>query len=163
MVEQSKPEPGQESVWDYPRPPRAEPEKRTARVVFNGQDVARSTRAVRVLETSHPPTIYFPPEDVRADLVVRSDHTSFCEFKGKAEYWSLQVDGKTAANAAWSYPNPTRAFADLRDYVAFYPGRVDACYLGDELVQSQEGDLYGGWITSEIVGPFKGKPGTRAW
>ncbi|MFW6075830.1 MAG: DUF427 domain-containing protein [Chloroflexota bacterium] len=163
MIERETPGPGQESVWDYPRPPRAEPETRTARVIFNGQEVARSDRAIRVLETSHPPTIYFPPDDVRTELLVPSEHRSHCEFKGAAVYWSLRVNEKTSPDAAWSYPHPTEHFRDLRDYIAFYPGRVDACYLGDEQVQSQEGDFYGGWITSDIAGPFKGSPGTRGW
>lgn len=163
MVDPIKPEDGQESVWDYPRPPRLEPVTTAIRVEFAGQTVARSDRGMRVLETSHPPTYYFPPEDVRRDLLVPATGGSYCEFKGRARYWSLAVDGRRSEQAAWGYPDPTEAFNPIAHYFAFYPSRVDACYVGEEQVTAQSGDFYGGWITSAIVGPFKGGPGTFGW
>ena len=152
-----------ESVWDYPRPPRAEPTSRRVRVVFNGVTVADSTRAVRVLETSHPPVYYLPLEDVAAEHLQPSRRRTFCEFKGEACYYDLEVEGRVAEDAAWYYPQPGGAYEALRGYVAFYPGRVDECYVDDERVQAQDGDFYGGWITSDITGPFKGGPGTVGW
>lgn len=149
-------QPGQESVWDYPRPPRLEPTSRRILVVFNGVVIAETQQAQRVLETSHPPVYYLPPADVRRDLLHPSEHTSFCEWKGMARYLSLEVGDRIAENVAWYYPTPAPAFAAIRDWIAFYPSRVDACYVDDERVQPQPGDFYGGWITSEIVGPFKG-------
>ena len=152
-----------ESVWEYPRPPRVEPSTRRVRVVFNGVTVAETTRALRVLETSHPPVYYIPPEDVRMDHVRPSRRRTFCEFKGEARYYDLEVGGRVVEDAAWYYPRPVRAYEALRDHLAFYPGRVDACYVDDEQVQPQAGDFYGGWITSDITGPFKGGPGTAGW
>lgn len=158
-----KPGPGQESVWDYPRPPRVEPVHRRVRVLFNGEVIAESHRALRVLETSHPPGIYLPPEDVRIAFLRPSTRSSFCEWKGRAVYHHVVVGDRRADDAAWSYPDPVPAFAAIRDYVTFYPGRVDACFLDDEQVVPQEGGFYGGWITSELVGPFKGGPGSWGW
>ena len=158
-----EPGPGQESVWDYPRPPRVEDSPKRVMVVFNGVTIADTTRAKRVLETSHPPVYYVPPDDVRSDLMTRTDDSSFCEWKGRAGYYTLEVEGRRSENAAWFYASPTAAFAAIRDHVAFYPSRVDACYVDGERVRSQEGDFYGGWITDEIVGPFKGGPGTWGW
>ena len=158
-----EPGPGQESVWDYPRPPRVEDSARRVRVVFNGETIVDTTRAKRVLETSHPPVYYVPLADVRAGALRRSDRSSFCEWKGRAGYYTVAAGDRTAPDAAWFYPEPTPAFEPIRDYVAFYPSRMDACYLDDERVASQEGDFYGGWITGEIVGPFKGAPGTWGW
>jgi uncharacterized protein (DUF427 family) len=158
-----EPKPGQESVWDYPRPPRIEPLGRHVRVVFNGEVVADSNRAVRILETSHPPGIYVPPEDVRAEFLRDSRHLSHCEWKGRARYHHLVVGDRRSDDAAWSYPDPVPAFASIREFVTFYPARVDACYVGDERVTPQEGGFYGGWITSELVGPFKGGPGSWGW
>jgi uncharacterized protein (DUF427 family) len=158
-----EPGPGQESVWDYPRPPRVEETSRRVRVVFNGVTVADSTRAKRVLETSHPPVYYVPLEDVRAECLERTGRSSFCEWKGRAGYYTIRAGDREAPDAAWFYPSPTPAFAAIRDHVAFYPSRMDACYVGDERVRAQEGDFYGGWITDDIVGPFKGAPGTWGW
>ena len=158
-----EPRPGQESVWDYPRPPRLEDSSKRVRIYFNGDLIVETTRAKRVLETSHPPSYYVPLEDVRQEFLERSEQSSFCEWKGRANYYHLQIGDHRAEAVAWYYPNPTPAFADLKGYVAFYPGRMEACYLDDELVQAQEGDFYGGWITSEIVGPFKGGAGTWGW
>ncbi len=158
-----EPGPGQESVWDYPRPPRLEDTPRLIRVEFAGRVVAESRRAKRVIETSHPPVYYIPPEDVRAEFVVPSSRSSFCEFKGRASYVALVVGDRRSADAAWTYRDPSRAFASIRDHLAFYPGRVDACTVDGVPVLVQEGDFYGGWITPDIVGPFKGAPGTSGW
>ena len=152
-----------ESVWDYPRPPRVEPSSRHIRVVFNDTTIAETNRAFRVLETSHPPVYYIPPRDVQQRFVSRSDHQSYCEFKGLATYYTLTVGEKVAENAAWSYRNPSSGYEPIKNYFAFYPGHVDACYVDGERVQAQEGDFYGGWITSDIEGPFKGGPGTAGW
>jgi uncharacterized protein (DUF427 family) len=150
-------------VWDYPRPPRVEPTSKRVRVVFNGEVIAETNRAVRVLETSHPPVYYIPPDDVRMEFLTMSARQTFCEFKGQASYYTIEVNGRRAENAAWFYPNPAPGYEGLREHVAFYPGQMEACYVDEEQVQSQPGDFYGGWITREIVGPFKGGPGTRGW
>ncbi len=152
-----------ESVWDYPRPPRVESTTRRIRVIFNGEVIADSRRAQRVLETSHPPVYYLPPEDVKVELLQPSRHRSQCEFKGTAHYWHVRVGDREAPNAAWSYPRPVPGYEAIRAHLAFYPGVMDACYVDDEKVQPQVGDFYGGWITSDLEGPFKGGPGTRGW
>ncbi len=152
-----------ESVWDYPRPPRVEPSGRLVRVEFAGVVIAETTRAVRVLETSHPPVYYIPPEDVRSEFLRPSRRHTFCEFKGEASYYDLAGGGREVRDAAWYYPDPSPGYEAIRDHLAFYPGRVDAAWVGDERVQPQAGDFYGGWITSEIEGPFKGGPGTAGW
>jgi uncharacterized protein (DUF427 family) len=156
-------QPGQESVWDYPRPPRVEPSQRHIQVVFNGVVIADTQRAWRVLETSHPPVYYLPPEDVQTQYLTPSKENSYCEWKGSAGYYTLTVGERTVSKAAWFYADPTPAFLPLRDYVAFYPGKMDTCTIDGEIVQAQPGDFYGGWITREIVGPFKGAAGTWGW
>ena len=157
------PGPGQESVWDYPRPPRLEDTNRPIQVIFNGVTLADTRRAKRVLETSHPPVYYLPPEDVRWEYFTRAQGESYCEWKGAASYYTIRVGDRQADRAAWSYPDPTAAFAPLKGYVAIYPGRKDACLVDGERVTPQPGDFYGGWITRDIVGPFKGEPGTMGW
>ena len=157
------PGPGQESVWDYPRPPRLEAVSERLRVVFAGITIGETHAGYRVLETSHPPVYYFPPSDVRQDFLRPEIGRSYCEFKGAACYWALEVGEEHAAQAAWSYPEPTGAFRKLRDFYAFYASRVESCWVGDERVQAQDGDFYGGWITAKIVGPFKGAQGTWGW
>ena len=153
-----------ESVWDYPRPPVVVPCTRHVRVELAGSVLAESDGALRVLETSHPPTVYVPPADVRADRLVDSDaRGSWCEFKGAADYLDAVVDGRRFRAVAWRYRSPTRGYEALRDHVAFYPGRVSSAWLDEEHVHAQPGDFYGGWITSDVVGPFKGPPGTMAW
>ena len=137
---------------------------RRARVQLGGETLAYSTRARRVLETSHPPTIYIPATDVRRDLLAESDaRSTWCEFKGAARYLDAIIDGRRFIAVGWCYPNPAPGYETLRDHIAFYPGRVDAAWLDDERVQAQESDFYGGWITSDLIGPFKGPPGTLAW
>ena len=162
-IERQQPREGQESVWDYPRPPRVEPTPRRIRVVFGGETIADTYRALRVLETSHPPVYYIPPEDVRMEYLSQTPRKSFCEFKGGANYWTLKVGERLSENAAWSYPDPQPGYEALKDHLAFYAGRVDACYVDDEQATPQPGDFYGGWITSHVVGPFKGGPGTWEW
>ena len=155
--------PGQESVWDYPRPPRLELSKRRVRVALNGVAIADSVRAFRVLETSHPPTYYVNPDDVVWDLVQPATvRGTVCEWKGLATYWTVQVGDVRVASGAWSYSNPTPAFAGLADHVAFYPAKFE-CHLDDELVRPQPGAFYGGWVTNDLAGPFKGAPGTLGW
>jgi uncharacterized protein (DUF427 family) len=157
------PGPGQESVWDYPRPPRVEPERRIVRIEFAGEVIAESDRALRVLETSSPPTLYVPDADLRSDLLVANDRETLCEWKGLACYWSLVLGDRGSPNAAWGYPDPDPHYAELLGHRAFFPGRVDACFLGGEPVRAQTGGFYGGWITSDLAGPFKGAPGSEAW
>lgn len=161
--ERIPPGPGQESVWDYPRPPRVEASRKPVRVTFAGETIASSHRALRVLETAGPPTYYVLPEDVGTDLLVPVDgHTTVCEWKGVARYFDVKVRERGARLAAWSYPAPDPGYERLAGWVSFYPRRVE-CFVGDERVRPQPGGYYGGWITSEIVGPFKGEPGTEAW
>lgn len=157
------PDVGQESVWDYPRPPRLEDSSKHIRVVFNGVTIADTHQARRILETSHPPVYYIPPADIQMQYLVQTPRASYCEWKGQAGYYTISVGDRTAENAAWFYPNPIPDYAAIQSYVAFYPSRMDACYVDDEQVQSQAGDFYGGWITHEIVGPFKGSVGTWGW
>lgn len=165
MVPPQRIEPGagQESVWDYPRPPRLEQVRERLRVLFNGRTIAETTAGYRMLETSHPPVYYIPPADIVQQYLLAAPGGSWCEFKGRAKYWSVEVDGKHAENAAWSYPAPSLTFAAIAGYLAFYSSRLDECWVGHERVQPQEGDFYGGWITSRVVGPFKGGDGTRGW
>ncbi len=157
------PQPGQESVWDYPRPPRLERTAKRLRVVFAGTTIAETTQGWRVLETSHPPVYYFPPADILPDVLVTARRTSYCEWKGMAQYHTVRVGQRIAPDAAWSYPRPTPPFAPIAGYVAFYAAAMDACYVDDEQVVPQPGGFYGGWITKDIVGPFKGVPGSWGW
>lgn len=157
------PGPGQESVWDYPRPPRVEAVAKRVRVDFGGLTIADTTAAYRVLETASPPTYYIPPGDIQRQYLKPSSHVSLCEWKGPARYFSPSVEHRVAANAAWCYPDPWSGFEAIRDYIAFMPGPMDACYVGDDRVTPQPGGFYGGWITPDVVGPFKGGPGTGHW
>jgi len=158
-----QPNPGQESVWDYPRPPRLEDVNKQIQIIFNGVEIANTRNAKRVLETSHPPVYYIPPNDIKMEYLVRTNNSSFCEWKGRAGYYTIVVGDKRAENVAWFYPDPTPSFATIKDYVAFYAHVMDACYVDGEKVQPQPGNFYGGWITSDIVGPFKGVPGSWGW
>lgn len=163
MIIRIPPGPGQESVWDYPRPPCLEPTARRIRVVVGAVCLVDTTQAYRVLETSHPPVYYVPPEAVQMEYFERNPQQTFCEWKGVAQYYSLVLGERRVPNVAWFYPNPTPAFQAIAGYLAFYPSRADACYVDEELVQAQEGDFYGGWLTADIVGPFKGSVGTWGW
>ena len=155
-----EPGPDQESVWDYPRPPVTEPCSREVRVIADGTLIAETTKSVRLMETASPPTFYLPPDALADDVLVPAPGQSFCEWKGAAAYFALESD--PSQTVAWSYPEPSKAFAALRDYVSFYSGRVE-CYVDGERVRPQAGGFYGGWITDEVVGPFKGDPGTGHW
>ena len=155
--------PGEESVWDYPRPPRLEPTDRRIRIVASGIVIVDTCRALRLLETSHPPTYYLPPDDIRMDLLQASERRTFCEFKGSARYFNLRVNDRLIDNCAWSYADPVQRYAALTDHLAFFAGLVDECWVDDELATPQPGGFYGGWVTSEIVGPVKGDPGTAGW
>jgi uncharacterized protein (DUF427 family) len=155
--------PGEESVWDYPRPPRIEVVSLRLRVELGGVRIADTVRGRRVLETSSPPVYYFPPEDVRRDLLEASPDTTFCEWKGVARSFAARAGERRVAQVAWSYPEPDEGYEAIRDHFAFFPGRVDACWVGEERVTPQPGDYYGGWITANVKGPFKGRPGTELW
>lgn len=152
-----------ENVWDYPRPPALEPVTKPIRIIFAGQVIAETEAAYRVLETSHPPVYYLPPDAFLADVLVAASGSSFCEWKGSAVYWTIQAGGKSATAAGWSYPSPTPRFLPIRDHIAVYAGKMDACFVGDEQVTPQPGGFYGGWITSDLIGPFKGVPGSMGW
>ena len=152
-----------ESVWDYPRPPRLERAASRVTIKHGGQVIVDSDRCWRVLETSHPPVYYVPRSDIADGVLQPGTGRSYCEFKGVAGYWDVVVGGTRVAQAGWSYERPTPGYEDIAGAVAFYPSRVDECQVGGELVQPQEGDFYGGWITADIAGPFKGGPGTMGW
>ena len=163
-----KPEPiepgvGQESVWDYPRPPRLERTDKRIQVLFADILIADSRQAWRLLETSHPPVYYLPPGDIELKYLRESAGVSWCEWKGQASYYDVVVADRVARRAAWLYHRPTAAFANISDHVAFYAWAMDACLVDGEKARPQPGDFYGGWITDEIVGPFKGQPGSSGW
>ena len=157
------PKPGQESVWDYPRPPRVEETRKRIVVELNGVVVADSARTKRVLETSHPPVYYIPRDDIKMEFLKRNSRTSFCEWKGKAVYFDAVFHGRVVENFAWSYPDPNPAYSLLKDHLAFYAGLADACTVDGERVTPQPGRFYGGWITDDVAGPFKGEPGSEGW
>ena len=150
-------------MWDYPRPPRVELVPERIRVIVGGTVIADTTCAYRVLETSHPPTYYLPPEDVRMDLLQPSNASSVCEWKGEATYWSLETGERRIPELAWSYERPTAPFAAIRGHLAFYASKVDEAWVGGERATAQAGGFYGGWMTSRVAGPVKGEPGSRSW
>ncbi len=162
-VHPDQPGPGQESVWAYPRPPRVEPTAESVEVWFGGECVARSTGAMRVLETSHPPTYYLPVEDFVLGSLRPTEGSSWCEFKGAATYYDIVAGAAVAPRAAWTYPRPSPGFEPIASHVAVMPSAVDRCVVDGEVVTPQVGGFYGGWITSRVVGPFKGEPGTLGW
>ncbi|MET0502086.1 MAG: DUF427 domain-containing protein [Candidatus Binatia bacterium] len=153
---------GQESVWDYPRPPAIVMERRRVEVRLGNLIIADSCRNFRILETASPPTFYISPQDVRVELLERSPGTSACEWKGVAHYWALKDDPRASQPIGWSYPSPKPTFEAIRGFFSFYPARVE-CFVGGERVRPQPGGFYGGWITNEIIGPFKGDEGTAHW
>jgi uncharacterized protein (DUF427 family) len=158
-----EPKAGEESVWDYLRPPKIEDFNKHIKVIFNGIIVADTFKAKRVLETSHPPVYYIPPNDIKMELLTAADNHSFCEWKGSANYYHLNIGDKQVRYACWYYPAPVPEFAALKNYMAFYAQKMDECYIDDELVIPQPGKFYGGWITKNIVGPFKGEEGSELW
>lgn len=153
---------GQQSVWDYPRPPRIEPVPGEIVVRSGDVEIARTTRAKRVLETASPPTYYLPPDDVRMELLEPAPGSSYCEWKGVARYWTVSTGSTRLTRAAWSYPDPHPDFEAIRDHVSFYPSLV-GCLVDGVRVSPQPGRFYGGWVTPELVGPFKGEPGSEGW
>lgn len=155
--------PGQESVWDYPRPAIAEPCSSRIVIEHGGIIVADTKASVRTLETSHPPSYYIPPGDITPGFLRRAEGSSFCEWKGAAVYWDIYIGDIIIPQVGWSYPSPTADFAILRDHVAFYAGHFDRCTVDGEIVTPQPGNFYGGWITSKQAGPFKGVAGSRFW
>jgi len=157
------PLPGQESVWDYPRPPRVEPSRERIRIILGGELILDTTDSLRVLETSHPPVYYVPRSAFIPGALEPAPGSSFCEFKGSARYLTVRGGIAVAERAAWFYPEPVAGYADLADRVAVYPGRMDSCEVDGERVRPQAGGFYGGWITDRVVGPFKGEPGTMGW
>ena len=150
-------------MWDYPRPPRVETVDDRIRVVVGGTVIADSGRALRVLETAGAPVYYVPREDVRMDLLAPTLHSTHCEWKGDAGYWSVAIDGRTVENVAWSYEAPKAGFEAITGHLAFYASRVDEAWVGDERATPQPGGFYGGWVTTRIVGPIKGEPGSAGW
>ena len=158
-----RPGPGQESVWDYPRPPALQRSTASIEIEFNGQRIVCTSSSFRVLETSHPPVHYIAIADVVPGVLSPSPRHSWCEWKGEADYFDLTVNDRIESAVAWTYPTPMKAFEALVDHVAFYPARMDACWLDGERVVAQPGDFYGGWRTSKVTGPFKGDPGTGGW
>ena len=163
MQHAQTPGPGQESVWDYPRPPRLEPFTGRLTVELGGEVIADTDRGWRVLETSHPPTYYLPRLAFRDGVLRDAVGSSWCEWKGRARYFDLVTPAQVAEKAAWSYPNPTAGFEPIAGAVAVMAGMVDRCTVDGETVVPQPGGFYGGWITSRVVGPFKGAPGSYGW
>lgn len=157
------PGPGQESVWDYPRPPRVAPSSRLVKVEFAGEVVAESSRALRVLETAGAPCWYLPPQDVRTELLQHANYQTTCEWKGQADHFDLVVGDRRARRAAWSYADPLPGYEAIGGFLAFYAGRVDRVTVDRKVVRPQPGGYYGGWVTDDVVGPFKGEPGTEGW
>ena len=155
--------PGQESVWDVPRPAICEPTAARIRIEHHGMIVADSRSTIRTLETSHPPSYYIPQADITPGMLRLADGSSFCKSKGAAVYWDVVIGDLVLPRIGWSYPNPSPAFAMLRDHVAFYAGPFDRCSVDGEVVVPQPGSFYGGWITTKFAGPFKGVPGSRGW
>lgn len=162
-VERIEPGPGQESAWDYPRPPAIEPVTNRILVIFGGEVIADTRRAIKYTETYHPPTYYIPPDDVKSVFLLDSPKVTVCEYKGGARYYDLRTARKSEAAAAWYYPTPKKGYEPLAGHVAFYPQKMDECSVDGEAVDCQEGSFYGGWITSQVTGPFKGGVGTVGW
>lgn len=159
----SDPGPARESVWDYPRPPAVRAVARAVTIHFGGILIVEADHVVEVLETSHPPTVYVARGDIRDGVLVAAKGSSWCEFKGHARYYDVVAGGRRAPSAAWFYPEPSPGYELLSGRVAFYPGPMDVCRVDGEAVRAQAGGFYGGWITSRVIGPFKGEPGTSSW
>lgn len=155
--------PGQESVWDYPRPAVCEPTNRHVQIIHRGIEIANSKGAWRTLETSHPPTYYIPQEDVALQYLQPNQRRTMCEWKGQARYFDLVMDWERLDAVAWAYPAPSPSFAGIKDYLAFYPDPLDECRIDGELITPQPGQFYGGWISQYEAGPFKGVPGSQFW
>lgn len=152
-----------ESVWDYPRPPKIEKVKLEIKVVLDSLVIAQTKSAFRVLETSHPPVYYIPQEHIEMQYLTLNQQSARCEFKGRAVYYNYNNGDKFRKSVAWTYQDPNERFMPIKDHLAFYPSKVDECWVGEETAKAQESDFYGGWITSNIKGPFKGPIGTQGW
>ena len=152
-----------ENVWDYPRPPACETHKGTIEVIINDKTLAKTKNAMRIIETSHPPTYYFPIENVKIEYLRKNSNTSFCEWKGIANYFDFKINKTNITDVAWYYSNPSKKFLGIKNFVGFYASKADKCLVNGELVKKQEGDFYGGWITKNLIGPFKGGSGTKGW
>jgi uncharacterized protein (DUF427 family) len=163
LIKKDKLARGKESVWNYPRPPKLEKFNKEIKIIFNGVTIVKTNNAYRVLETSHPPVYYIPPEDIKMEFLSPGNGASYCEWKGRANYYNVRVKEKEAIKAGWYYPFPTDEFVEVKNYVAFYSEKMDYCFVDGEQVIPQPGGFYGGWITKDIVGPFKGEPGTFGW
>ena len=158
-----RPGPGQESVWDYPRPPAVVACARPVRVEFAGEVIAATDGALKVCETASPPTYYLPPGDVRRECLIASGRRTLCEWKGQASYFHVRIGERQADDAVWCYREPWPGFEAIAGYLAFMPGAMDACWVGEDQVTPQPGRFYGGWVTPDVLGPFKGEPGTGHW
>lgn len=158
-----KPEPGQESVWGYPRPPRLEAVEKRVEIDFAGLRIVDAPNCFRVLETSHPPVYYVAPDFVLGGVLQSARGSSLCEWKGQADYLDVVANGETAERGAWRYRSPTEPFRAIAGYIAFYAGPMDRCTVGGVIVTPQPGEFYGGWITPDVVGPFKGEAGSTGW
>ncbi|MEO1021410.1 MAG: DUF427 domain-containing protein [Bacteroidota bacterium] len=157
-----EPKPGQESVWDYPRPPIIVPDPRTVRVQLHHNVISESNQAVSVKETASAPVFYIPPQHIRMEWLIRSERETMCEWKGIGTYWHVKIEDQVLMNVAWSYERPFPEFESIKGWISFYPALLD-CFVGEEQVRPQPGGFYGGWVTSEIVGPIKGEPGSGGW
>jgi uncharacterized protein (DUF427 family) len=156
--------PGQESVWDYPRPPAVVASAELVTVTHRGVELARTTRSWRVLETAHAPAYYIPRADVRTDLLHGSATRTVCEFKGAASYADLVLPGcEPVHDVCWWYDHPRPGYEVLTGAICFYPQRVDRCTVDGEPVQPLPSSFYGDWPTRRIAGPYKGGPGTDWW
>ena len=155
--------PGQHSVWQFPRPAIAERSTAHVRIEHGGRVIADTRASIRTLETSHPPSYYIPRDAIAPGVLRRAAGSSFCEYKGAAQYWDVVIGDRVLPRVGWSYPDPSPPFAILRDHVAFYAGPFDRCSVDGETVVAQPGDFYGGWITTDLAGPFKGVPGSMGW
>ncbi|MBD2187763.1 DUF427 domain-containing protein [Pseudanabaena mucicola] len=158
-----EPQLGQESVWDYPRPAIWEDTNKRIRIICNGVVLAETQQAKRVLETSHPPCYYIPIEDIKMEYLIETSRRTMCEWKGISQYYDVAIADRYIKNAAWRYFAPTPNFWEIQNSLSFYGSLMDECYVNDELITPQAGDFYGGWITADIVGPFKGEVGTWGW
>ena len=152
-----------ENVWNYPRPAIYQIHKGTIEVIVDNKTIAKTNKALRVIETSHPPTYYFPPEDVAMNLLKKNNSSSFCEWKGKANYVDLHLGKTKILNIGWFYNSPNKKFQPIKEHISFYASKADKCIVNGELVKKQEGQFYGGWITKNLTGPFKGAKGTTFW
>ena len=152
-----------ENVWDYPRPAIYQYHEGQIEVIVNKNTIAKTNNAIRVIETSHPPTYYIPTEDVKVNLLRKSKSKSFCEWKGEANYLDLFTSTRKISNIGWYYSSPKKEFEKIKNFISFYASKTEKCIVNGELVEKQDGDFYGGWITKNLIGPFKGGSGTLEW